>query len=58
MNKKLKNDNIIWDLRKDLISERKLFLVKKPDTITRLDKHDSLSSLFTQNISNYFLSCV
>ena len=33
------NDSIIWDLRKDLILERKLPWVKKLNTITQLDKH-------------------
>ena len=49
--KNLKNSDIIWDLRKDLISERKLLWVKKKlNTITQLDEHESLSSFFTQNI--------
>ena len=54
----LKNDNIIWDLRKGLISKRKLLWVKISNTITQLDEHDSLSSRFTQNIDNGFLSCM
>ena len=58
-NKNLKNVNIIiWDLRKGLISERKLSWVKELNTKTQLDEHDSLSSLFTQNIYYDFLSCV
>ena len=56
-NTNLKNDNIIRDLRKGLISERKLPRVKIFNTITQLDERDSLSSLFTQNIYNDFLSC-
>ena len=57
-NKNLKNDNIIWDLRKGLISERKHPWVKIFNTITQLNEYDSLSSLFRQNIYNDFLSCV
>ena len=54
--KNLKNDNIIWDLRKGLVSERKHPWVF--NTITQLNEYDSLSFLFTQNIYNDFLSCV
>ena len=57
-NKNLKNDNIIWDLRKGLISKRKLPWVKIFNTITQLNEYGSLSSLFTQNICNDFSSCV
>ena len=57
-NKNLKNDNIIWDLRKGLISERKHPWVKIFNIITQLNEYDSLSSLLTLNIYNDFLSCV
>ena len=57
-NKNLKNDNIIWDLRKGLISERKHPWVKIFNIITELNEYDSLSSLLTLNIYNDFLSCV
>ena len=57
-NKNLKNDNDIWDLWRGLISEIKLPWVNVFNTTTQLDEHVSLSSLFTQNIYNDFLSCV
>ena len=57
-NKNLKNDNIIWNLRKGLLSKRKHPWVKIFNTITRLNEYDSLSSLFRQDIYNDFLSCV
>ena len=57
-NKNLKNDNVIWDLRKGLILGIKHPRVKIFNIITQLNEYDSFSSFFTQNIYNDFLSCV